>query len=288
MAAVALLIAGSVLGSLMPAPAAPVLTVQRVREAAWSAEPTDPVFALVVGTDYRPGVDGHRADAIHLVGLHPGRRAGTILNIPRDTWVAIPGHGGGKINSATTFGGPELLAGTVERLTGIRPHFVISTDFAGFEGMVDELGGLTVDVPVPMDDRASGAVFRGGPHHMNGFAALAFSRNRYVEGGDFTRTANQAHLILAALGELRQRGTDPADVARYLGVLVRRARIDGVSIAELYRLGRLALSVEPAGLRNVTMPGVIGQAGAASVVHPAAPAAAIFADIAADGTLDQH
>lgn len=288
MAAAAILTIGSMVGSMMPAPAAPAITVQRVHEASWSGAPHDPVFALVVGTDYRPGVDGHRADAIHLVGLHPGRRAGTILNIPRDTWVRIPGHGAGKINSANTFGGPALLAATVAGLTGIQPQLVISTDFAGFQGMVDELGGLTVDVPTPMNDRASGAIFPGGPHHMNGFAALAFSRNRHLQGGDFTRSAHQAHLIISALRELRQRGTGPADVARHLGVLVRRARVDGVSIAELYRLGRLALSVKPVDVRNVTMPGVIGSAGAASVVHPAAPAAALFADMAADGTLDHH
>lgn len=283
------LLGALVLGRLLPAPAEPAVVVTKVASADWTKAPDAPLFALIVGTDFRPGVDGHRADALHLASFDPARRAGAILNIPRDTWAAIPGHGSSKINSANTFGGPQLLAATVAQLTGIQPQFVISTDFAGFQGMVDELGGITVDVPMAMDDKASGAVFVPGPMRMNGFAALAFSRNRHLEGGDFTRSANQAHLILAALADLQGRGSGPADTAWQLGVLARHTRLDGVSLAELYRLGRLAMGVDPASIRSVTMPGVIGTAGGGqSVVLPAGGAAALFADIAADGTVDQH
>jgi LCP family protein required for cell wall assembly len=282
------LVVGSVVGAVLPAPAeTPAIVLEQVDRRGWGPDRTDLLFVLVIGTDFRPGVDGHRADAIHLVGIDPVRKAGTILNIPRDTYVGIPGHGANKINSANTFGGAPLMAATVAGLTGIHPHFVVSTDFGGFSGMVDELGGVTVDVPMRMADSASGAFFEPGPFHMDAFAALAFSRNRHVSGGDFTRSANQAHLIIAGLAKLRAEGTNPASVVRYLGVLMRRAQVVGIDVPELFRLGRLALSIDPGAMRNITMPGAIGSAGAASVVHPAHPAAEIFADMADNATLEQ-
>lgn len=265
-----------------------LMEIHRVEAAHFESRPGAPVFALIVGTDYRPGVDGHRADAIHLVGVNPVTGQGTILNIPRDTWVGIPGRGSNKINAAHTFGGPQLLAAAVAGLTGIHPQFVVVTDFAGFVGMVDELGGFEVDVTAPMADKNSGAYFDPGRIRMNGHQALAFSRNRYVEGGDFTRSANQAHLIIAALAELRGRGTSPVDTARYTGVLLRHTVVAGTTVADLYRMGRLALAVDPANLRNVTMPGAIGAAGGQSVVLPAAPAADLFADMADDAVLQRY
>jgi LCP family protein required for cell wall assembly len=281
------LVVGSVVGAVLPAPAeVPTIVVEQVERRGWGPDRTDLLFVLVIGTDFRPGVGGHRADAIHLVGIDPVRKAGTVLNIPRDTYVDIPGHGANKINSANTFGGAPLMAATVAGLTGIQPHFVVSTDFAGFSGMVDELGGVTVDVPVRMADSGSGAFFEPGPFHMDGFAALAFSRNRYVAGGDFSRSANQARVILAGLAKLRSEGTNPASVVRYLGVLMRRGQVVGVGVPELFRLGRVALSIDPGAMRNITMPGAVGAAGAASVVHPAAPAAEIFADMADNATLE--
>jgi hypothetical protein len=73
---------------------------------------------------------------------------------------------------------------------------------------------------------------------------------------------------------------------RYLGVLMRRGQVVGVGVPELFRLGRVALSIDPGAMRNITMPGAVGAAGAASVVHPAAPAAEIFADMADNATLE--
>ena len=281
------LLAGVMVGAVLPAPAeTPTIVVHKVDEGSFNPERTDLLFVLVVGTDFRPGVDGHRADAIHLVGIDPVRKAGTILNIPRDTYVAIPGHGSNKINSANTFGGAPLMAATVSGLTGIQPHFVVTTDFAGFTGMVDELEGVTVDVPVRMADSASGAFFEPGPIKMDGTAALAFSRNRHIPGGDFARTSNQGQLIQSALAELRSDGTKPAAVVRYLGVLLRHASIHEMSVPELFRLGRLVLSIDPGAIRNITMPGAVGSAGAASVVHPAPPAAGVFADLADNATLE--
>src|SRR4051812_4759737 len=152
-------------------------------------------FVLVVGSDERAGLDGARGDALHVVGLNPGAGKATILDIPRDTWVDIPGHGQGRVNEAYRYGGADLQAQTVRNLTGAPIQYVLQTTFAGFIAMIDALGGVDVDVPYLMSDPNPGAAFTRGVVHMRGEGALAFSRNRHIPDGDLQRTAHQGQLI---------------------------------------------------------------------------------------------
>lgn len=262
--------------------------IHKVDEAHFLPVPGQPVFVLVLGIDGRPGLLGDRADAIHLVGLNPAAGAGTILNFPRDSFVEIPGRGQSRINDAFFYGGTDLQAQTVERLTGIHPTFILTTTFGGLEGMVNDLGGVDVDVPVAMKDKNSGADFPRGRVHMDGRQALAFSRNRHVPGGDLGRSENQALLILSALTKVRAENPGPSATLRYLAVLARHVRINNVGLPELYRLGRLAITVDPAKMRSVTMPSRIGQAGARSVVFVGPQAPALFADMRDDAVLQAH
>src|SRR5579884_1045193 len=112
------------------------------------AVPTDLVWILVIGSDARPGQDVRHSngDSIHLVGVDPGTGAGTIVGFPRDSWVAIPGHGTGKINSSLALGGPELMAQTVRQLTGLPVDYYFLTGFDGFQKIVDQVGGVDVNV----------------------------------------------------------------------------------------------------------------------------------------------
>ncbi|MGH9155762.1 MAG: LCP family protein [Acidimicrobiales bacterium] len=267
---------------------AAAIEIHEVTEGHFLPIPGKPVFMLALGSDGRSGLEGQRSDAIHLIGVNPGAAAGTILNFPRDTYIDIPGRGRDKINAALQLGGPDLVAATVTRLTGIRIDFVLITHFDGLMSMVDELGGLDIDIPIRMADRNSGAFFEAGPSHLGGRQALAFSRNRHIPGGDFMRTQNQGLLILSALTQLQAQTTSPADNLRQLAVLGRHTDVNGVGLAELYRLGRMALALNPANIANVTMPGVIGQAGAASVVFPAPGAGSLFADMRDDAVLQSH
>lgn len=264
------------------------IEIHKVDGASFTPGPGQPLFALIVGSDARPGEDRARGDAIHVIGLNPAAGRATILNIPRDTYINIPGRGPDKINSAFYFGGAELMARTVAGLTGANISLVISTRFEGLTAMVNELGGLDMEVPVPMNDRLSGAVFPAGPRRMNGDEVLAISRNRHLAGGDFARSENQARVIIAALAKLRAEQPMARRTLTYLGVLARHTRLHNVGWPDLYRLGRISLGLDPANVRNVTMPGGAGQAGAASVVFPAGSAAALFADFADDGVLQSH
>jgi LCP family protein required for cell wall assembly len=261
------------------APAIPFTTSQPV--------PDGLVFILVAGSDARPREDMFRtrADSIHLLAINPDTGEGTILGLPRDSWVEIPGHGRDKINNALARGGPNLLAATVRRLTGLPVDYYVITGFPGLTRMVDDLGGVDVIVERRMNDRVSGARFERGWHRMNGAEALAFSRNRNdVANGDFSRSENQGLLLLAGLAKMRAEVADDAGVARWIGVLLNYVRLD-IPRDRLPNLGALARRLDPARLRNVVAPGRIGSAGAQSVVYLTKDAARLFDDLRADAVI---
>ena len=248
----------------------------------------DLTFVLLVGSDERAGLEGARGDALHLVALNPTYKQATMINFPRDTWVEIPGHGQGRINEAYRYGGAQLQAETVSRLTGAPIQYVLSTTFAGLVAMVDTMGGLEIDIPYHMDDRNSGAAFEPGRQRYNGTQVLAFSRNRHIPDGDISRTGHQGQVIIHALESLRQRGTSGTQVLGYLDVLFRNVKTDGISPTDLYRLGRAALAVEPGAVRSYTVPSQVGMRGSQSVVFVRPQASSLFADFADDGILQAH
>ncbi len=271
-------------GRIGPVGAARWVAVTATAEA--TPRPGAPVFLLAIGNDERPGVSGARGDALHLIGVNPGTGDATILNIPRDTVVAIPGRGRDRINLANARGGPRLSAQTVGAMVGVDVTYAVETDFDGFVGMVDELGGLVVDVPEPMYDRASGAHFDPGPQRLAGRDALAYARNRHqFPTGDLRRTENQGYLLISALAQLRAEGTGPLRTLRLIGTLVRHTHLEGLGLGDLYRLGRLAMTVDPARVRNVVLP--VAPAGGGGLV-PGAAARSLFADFADDAILQSH
>ena len=245
------------------------------------------VFVLIAGSDARPGEDLHKArtDSLHIVAVDPATKSGTIVGIPRDTYVSIPGRGEAKINTAIGFGGPRLLVETVRNFTGLPVEYYALTGFRGFAEMVDELGGVDVYVPRNMNDRYSGANFAEGYHHFNGEKALAFSRDRNsVAYGDFTRSENHGRVMLAALAKMREEVGDDSGLRRWLSVLARHVELD-VPMSELESLAALARRIDPSWLQNVVMPGRIGNAGKQSVVYPTEAAAAMSGDLRDDARL---
>ena len=126
----------------LPAAGATWMTVTRTGGSDATPAPGAPVYVLVVGSDARLGETVARGDAIHVIGVNPSSGQATMLDIPRDTGAAIPGHGTDKINAAMSTGGPELLAQTVSNFVGVPISYVITTNFDGFMGMVDDLGGV--------------------------------------------------------------------------------------------------------------------------------------------------
>jgi polyisoprenyl-teichoic acid--peptidoglycan teichoic acid transferase len=261
-----------------------LIKVQKLATANYEGEPSGTQFILLIGSDLRPGVGGSRGDALHVLAVNPRLHKGTLLNIPRDTCAPIPGYGTTKINAANAYGGPVLQAQVIDQMLGIHLSYSVLVDFAGFGALVNGVGGVTIQVTAPMNDHNSGAYFTPGAYHVDGGGALAFSRDRDdFPRGDITRTANQAALILDAMAQLRQRAGTPAGAFRLLALLGQNATITGASLTDLYRLGRLAGSVNPANIRNVTIP--VGGGGCLPLLSNAP---AVFADFADDGVLETH
>ncbi len=179
--------------------------------------PPVPMNVLVIGSDMRgiakdaaahTAATGepmdHRSDTLMLVHVPADRRTLYIVSINRDTWVDIPGFGGAKINAGLQYGGIDMTTQTVQQLFGITIDHTLMLDFGGLKVLVDGLGGIDVNVPFAFQStHDTGHIFGPGVNHMDGQAALEFSRERYAfSDGDFQRVRNQQILLKAILARL--------------------------------------------------------------------------------------
>ncbi|WP_232835626.1 LCP family protein [Actinocorallia populi] len=172
---------------------------------------------LIVGSDSREGLtgadrrklrtgsaQGKRTDSIML--LHYGDGGTTLLSIPRDSYVAIPGYGENKINAAYALGGSDLLARTVEQATGIRVDHFAEIGFGGFVGVVDAVGGVDICVKKPIRDPKAGLDLKAGCQELSGAQALGYVRTRKYANGDLERIKNQRQFFSALI----DKATSPA------------------------------------------------------------------------------
>lgn len=288
-AVVLLLLVGAVC-ALVPLGSSPVasspLLVGRVHARY---QPTDgKVFVAVIGSDAREGnPDNVNADAIHIAGINTKTMKGGILNFPRDSYVTIPGYGSGRINEALHAGGPELVAETLESVTGIRIDYWVIVGFEDFRNIVSSLGGVEMNIPQDVyDPVGSGANLKAGLQHLQAEEALSYVRTRKpFPNGDIDRTTHQGDFLVALLRKLRRQVEySPTSLFRWTATARRYARFD-ISASEMFRLGVLASQVEPEDVGNVTVPVSYGMVGAASVVFISPEAKEIYERFAKDGSL---
>ena len=281
-----------VLGSPTPAEGAVWFQVTKLGTAQDTGGPQQPFFALVLGTGARsddPALspdDPGLADAIHVIGVNPALQSATLIDIPRDT----EGPGGSKLNSyiVNAPNGNDLRAeaDAVSSVVGVPLNYVIRVNFPHFQQMVDEIGGIDVNIPTAMDDNFSGAHFAAGPAHLNGQQALQFARDRHsFANGDLTRTSNQGLLIVSALQTIQQKHPSAGDTVHLVATLGRHVKLDGIGISDLFHMGELALTFDPANIKNVVLP--VGEGGGSNLVKSAA-ADSLLADFADDGVLQSH
>jgi LCP family protein required for cell wall assembly len=165
---------------------------------------SQPITALMIGSDHRTdGATGKNglSDTLMLARLDPKHHVISLLSIPRDLWVPSLGA---KINSAYSTGGDNASLQAVEGVTGLRPNYLINVDFAGFQRLVDTLGGIYVNVdqyyynPPSMSPSTgfSAIDIKPGYQRLKGADALAFSRYRHTDD-DFHRQARQQMFLRA-------------------------------------------------------------------------------------------
>ena len=246
-------------------------TLVKVDTATGVDHGQDVVWILALGSDARPGQAAlrSRADAVQLVGINLRTGAGTVIGVPRDSWVPIPGHGSERVNAALSLGGPELMAAAVGNLVGVRPDYVLTATFTGFRALVQGIGGVTVNSRLAFtDDNMQGRI-RKGRNHLNGFEALFFSRARhFLPRGDFDRSANQQELLHAILRRVSAQQDEPGFMERAV-LSASRNLYTNLPPHELYRLAQSAAQVDPRRFRSCVLDGTIGTtSGGASVVFP--------------------
>jgi len=263
--------------------------IARAHTGEFAPSFTRPIFILMLGGDERAGnAPNARTDSIHIVAIVPSTMQASILGIPRDSYVNIPGHGQNKINAASFFGGPQLTIQTVEQLTTCHFDYYTMTSFQGFRNIVDDFGGITLKVTENTEpDHFSKYDFKQGvTYHMNGADALAFARDRHTRPrGDFDRSLAQGKLITAALAQQQANSRkDPGTLLRAMGAMYRNLRLN-IPMTEALKLGLFVLKIKPANVTNEVMTGGIGTAGGASIVTVPPAARNQFVDICSDGQL---
>ena len=182
---------------------------------------TQPTTVLLLGTDVvytdlgrhsNKKIDQNaftgRSDTIMVCRLDPVRDTLSILSIPRDTEVPIPDNGTQKINAANAIGGPNLAVRTVSNFLQIPIDHYVVLNVHGLVDLVNELGGITVDVPQKMKYMDWTAKLKidlePGPHTLTGNQAMGFVRFRHDALGDIGRVQRQQIFIRAVLAKAIQ------------------------------------------------------------------------------------
>jgi LCP family protein required for cell wall assembly len=140
---------------------------------------------------------GQRTDTIMV--LHTGDGPNLLMSIPRDSRVAIPGHGDDeKINAAFAYGGPKLLTETIEDATGIRIDHYVEIGFGGFVDLVDAVGGVEICPEKAIEDKLAKINIDKGCQEVDGVTALGYSRSRHTYAqGDLQRAQAQREVVSA-------------------------------------------------------------------------------------------
>jgi LCP family protein required for cell wall assembly len=235
-------------------------------------EPGAPFYMVLIGEDKRPGERRSHSDTLMVVYVDPPEKRATVLSIPRDTRVAIPGHGTNKINTAALLGGPSLTIQTVKQLTGLPISHYVSVDFQGFKDLVDAVGGITVDVPQRIEDSKAAdhnwraKVVEQGPQKLDGAHALTFVRSRQFVDGDLTRIKDQ-QIFLKALGEQTMRVGNVVNAPKIVDAVTRNVTTD-MSADEIVGLAADFRGMGAGSVESTTIPGTPKYIGGVSYVIP--------------------
>lgn len=227
------------------------------------------VNILVIGT----GGEGHEganlADVNMVVSVDPTNNQVSMLSIPRDLYLRIPGYYTTRINAAYALGesdpettGAAVLTETVEGLLDVDIHYFVAIDFKGFIEVVDRLGGITVDVPESINDPFIESSFGSGKNrfkiaageqYMDGATALQYARSRKTTS-DFDRARRQQIVMQAVKQKVLSLGTfsNPLKLADLIDAVGSHVRTD-IQIGEMLRMIEIAQSIDDASVRTAVL-----------------------------------
>ncbi|GAA0596942.1 LCP family protein [Kribbella sandramycini] len=176
---------------------------------------------LMVGSDGRENLSraerarlhtgkaaGSRTDSIMLMHV-PDSGPTVLVSIPRDSVMAIPGHGKNKVNAAFAYGkgNPALLIRTLENKTGLRIDHFVEVGFGGFASIIDSVGGIEMCLPKAMKDKDAHIDLKAGCQELDGVNALGYVRSRHADGkNDFGRVERQRQMV----GAVAKKASSPS------------------------------------------------------------------------------
>jgi LCP family protein required for cell wall assembly len=232
---------------------------------------------LIVGSDSRAGLSaadeqrlstgdtaaagaGQRTDTMMIAHIPDNSTKPTLLSLPRDSQVKIPGHGTNKINAAFSIGGPQLLVETVEGATGLHIDHYAEIGFGGFANIVDAVGGVDMCIPEAMNDPMTGVKIPAGCQTLDGTQALGFVRMRYSSAtprSDLDRVVNQRKFMGALASTIGGPGTllNPFHFFPLLASAPGALTIDsGDHLHNLVGLGLALRGISSGGVVSTTVP----------------------------------
>lgn len=261
---------------------------------------------LVVGVDKRDDLTrrqqnmlhlgrevGQRSDTIMLVRLSEDHSKVTVVSLPRDSWVDIPGKGQHKINSAYSLGGAPLAVRTVRNLTGLTIHHYVEVNVLGFINVVDAIGGVEVCTPVPINDDKTKFRLEPGTYELDGIKALFYARTRATARSDLDRIDRQQQVMSALLQRALSGGTlaNPAKLTALVGSTLQTLTVDKALSKDLLGLADQLKDVSTDDVTFATVPLADVEyrtsTGESAVLWDKAAAADMFRRIAADEPLVQ-
>lgn len=271
-----------------------------------------PMTILVVGSDSRAGntgtdtaefgsaqsVGGQRSDTIMLVHIDPASTKATVMSIPRDLWVQIPGKSFRSRINSTFDTGPDLLVRAIEQNLGISIDHFVEVSFQSFRQVVNAVGGVKEYFPTAARDMFSDLrIPAPGCYTLNGDKALQFVRSRHYEylqrgrwvsepESDLARIKRQQSFIKKMISKAQSSGlTDPLKLNNIVGGVTTNLTVDqGFSKGLMLSLGKRFRSLSPDSLPTATLPttqAVIGGADVLLLQQPEAGQA--IADFLASG-----
>lgn len=216
--------------------------------------PANPVNILLLGTDILQE-NSQRSDTVMIASV--GHNALKITSVLRDTVVDIPGYGSGKLNSAYSHGGPELVMKTLNSNFDLNIMHYVAVDFVALVEIIDAIGGVDIDITQaemeqinrnvytsrrvfqPLGYTATELTEYGEDTHLNGLRALGYARIRKIDS-DFKRTSRQRILLGAMLHKIRDNIWNPIMLFRLGDALLSSIKTN-MSIPHLISLGEKAL-----------------------------------------------
>jgi LCP family protein required for cell wall assembly len=268
---------------------------------------------LLVGSDSRAGsnqkfgknVQGQRSDTMLIVHIRPHHQGAVVVSLPRDSEVPVlackadtkhgyqgqsaePGQNE-MLNATFAIGGPLCLWKTIEQETKIRIDHYVGLTFTGFMNVINDIGGVNVCVPRAIHDPKSGLNLTAGRHHVRGFEALAFWRERYVgEGSDLQRIERQQYLMAGLMQEVKTGGllTNYPRMYSVLRDAAKALTVDqGLSVTDMVSLAENLRTLTTKSVRFITVPNGQDPSDANRVVWSQPAADQLFHAIAHDTSI---